>query len=178
MAKNDFFQAVQYRNIKEAREALADASEDREIKDILCDGEDDPQGLLTVIPEDRIPEEVFYRLFGIAKGSMVTVEKIPYSGFGPPAEEEDYMGFISEESAYVLEGEHYPIEISNCPLGARDIHHLEAMVSEHEHPIDRRHLEKKLDLPEDWDFEELFELIADGRCTGALIDRLIHEGIN
>lgn len=175
MAKEEFLQAVRYQNLREARKALAEASGDVEIGNIFDDGGEDPQGLLSVIPQDRIPEVVFYRLFGIKKGSMVTVERIPYSGFGPPAEEVDYMGFISEECAYVLEGEHFPIEISNCPLGARDIHHLEAMVREHQHPLDRSHLEKKLNLPQDWDFEELFELIAEGRLTGEEVDRLIHE---
>jgi hypothetical protein len=128
-----------------------------------------------VIPEDRLPEEIFYRLFGIKKGMMVNVLKIPYSGFGPPAEEENYMGFVSEESAYVLEGEHLPIEIFSCPLGARDIHHLEAMVRDKEHPLSRKDLAEKLDLPDDWDFDDLFELIVEGRYTGEELDRIIHS---
>ncbi len=171
-------QAIKYRNLKEAREALTEAMDNPALRDIFDDGGEDPQGLLTVIPEDRLPEEIFYRLFGTKKGIMVNVELIPYSGFGPPAEEEDYMGFISEECAYVLEGGHYPIEIVSCPLGARDIHHLEAMVRDNEHPLNREYVEKKLKLPPDWDFDDLFELIVEGNYSGEELDRLIHQGIN
>mgnify|MGYP000949155006 CR=1 FL=1 len=127
MSKEELLQAVKYRNLREAREVLAQIMDNPSLRDIFDDGGEPPQGLLTVITEDRLPEEVFYRVFGIRKGTMVNVEKIPWSGFGPPAEEESYMGFISEECAYVLEGERLPIEIISCPLGARDIHHLEAI---------------------------------------------------
>ncbi len=178
MIETELLQAVKYRNLKEAREVLAEVLDNPSDRDIFDDGGEDPQGLLSVIPEDRLPENVFYRLFGIKKGSMVNVEKIPYSGYGPPAEEEDYMGFVSEECAYVLEGGHLPIEITSCPLGARDIHHLEAMVRDNEHPIDREYLGKKLDLDPDWDFDDLFELITEGRRTGEELDKLIHSGIN
>ena len=178
MIEQELLQAVKYRNIKEAREVLSSVMDDPSARDIFDDNGEEPQGLLSVIPEDRLPEEVFYRLFGVKKGSMVNVEKISYCGFGPPAEEEDYMGFISEECAYVLEGEHLPIEITSCPLGAKDIHHLEAMIRENEHPIDRDHLTKKLDLPSDWEFEDLFELITEGKYTGEELDTIIHSGIN
>lgn len=176
MIKEEILQAIKYRNLKEAREVLAEIAGENETEDIFDDNGEAPQGLLTVIPEDRLSEEKFYRLFGIKKGIMVTVERIPYSGFGPPAEEDGYMGFISEECAYVLEGERLPIEIFSCPLGARDIHHLEAMVRDNEHPLNREHLGKKLELPPDWDFEDLFELITEGRHTGEELDRLIHTG--
>jgi len=178
MERYELLQAVRYKNIKEAREVMSEILDNPTLKDIFDDDGESPQGLLTVVPEDRLPEELFFRLFGQKKGTMVNVEKIPYSGFGPPAEEEDYMGFISEECAYVLEGEHLPVEIYSCPLGARDIHHLESMVRENQHPLDRKHLEKKLDLPSDWDFEDLFELIVEGKHTGEEIDKLIHAGIN
>lgn len=178
MIKEGLLQAIKYRNLKEAREALSEVMDNPGTGEIFDDDGQDPQGLLAVIPEDRIQEEVFYRLFGIKKGIMVSVEIIPYSGFGPPAEEEDYMGFISEECAYVLEGQHLPIEIFSCPLGARDIHHLEALVRDNEHPLDRAYLEKKLRLPADWDFDDLFELIVEGKSSGEELDRLIHQGIN
>ena len=178
MIKEGFLQAIKYRNMKEAREALSEVMDNPSAVDIFDDDGENPQGLLTVIPEDRLSEEIYYRLFGAKKGTMVNVEIIPYSGFGPPAEEESYMGFISEECAYVLEGEHLPIEIESCPLGARDIHHLEAMVRDNEHPINREYVKKKLKLPSDWDFEDLFELIIEGKSSGEELDRLIHRGIH
>lgn len=178
MIKEGFLQAIKYRNLREAREVLSGVMDNTSAGEIFDDDGEDPQGLLTVIPEDRLSEEIFYRLFGMNKGTMVNVEIIPYSGFGPPAQEEHYMGFISEECAYVLEGEHLPIEIISCPLGARDIHHLEAMVRENEHPMNREYVEKKLKLPPDWDFEDLFELIIEGKSSGEELDRLVHRGIN
>ncbi len=86
------------------------------------------------------------------------------------------MGFVNENVAYVLKGCHLPIEIENCPQGARDIHHLEAMIMDRQHPLQRAHLAKKLELPSGWDFDFLFEQIAQGRCTGEEIDQIIHEG--
>jgi len=55
-------------------------------------------------------------LFDQKSGTSVKVERIPYSGYGPPAEEPDYMGFISEKIAYVTQGCRLPIEIKDCPL--------------------------------------------------------------
>ncbi|RPJ80553.1 MAG: hypothetical protein EHM18_18330 [Acidobacteria bacterium] len=130
-----------------------------------------------MIPEDRVDEGVFYRLFNQKKGISVRVEKIPYSGYGPPAEESSYMGFASENIAYVLEGCRFPIEISNCPNGATDIHHLEAMVMDHEHPLNHEDLAERLGLAKDWDFEDLFELITARDVTAEEVDRLIHQGI-
>ena len=85
------------------------------------------------------------------------------------------MGFVSENVAYVLQGFRLPVEIRNCPQGASDIHHLEAMIMDREHPLDRAHLTKTLQLPAEWDFDNLFELIAQGQCTAEEIDQLIHE---
>lgn len=116
-------------------------------------------------------------MFDLKTGTLVEVERIPYSGFGPPAEESTYMGFVHEEVAYVLKGCRIPIEIEHCPQGARDIHHLEALVLDRAHPLNREDLSRRLQLPRDWDFEDLFELIAEGRYTGEQIDRLIHQGI-
>ena len=85
------------------------------------------------------------------------------------------MGFVSEEKAYVLEGPHLSIETPRCPLGARDIYHLEAMFLDGEHPMDRELLEKQLKLAPDWDFEDLFDLISRGQLTGRRVDELLHE---
>jgi len=168
--------AVKFQNLDEARATLRELSGNSEL-DPFNDAGAEPEGLLAVIPEDRVDEELFYRLFEQKKGVSVRVEKIPYSGYGPPAEEASYMGFVSENVAYVLEGCQLPIEISNCPNGAKDIHHLEALVMDHEHPLNREDLAEKLGLARDWDFEDLFELIAARDLTAQEVDRLIHQGI-
>lgn len=170
----EVLKAIQYKNLDEAQRILAE-SMDGTIQ-ILDDAGEEPQGLLSIIPQDRLPENEFYRLLDAKKGILVEVEKISYSGYGPPAEENDYMGFVSENVAYVLKGFCLPVEIRNCPQGARDIHHLEAMVMDREHPLDRAHLATNLQLPSEWDFDSLFDLIAQGQCTAEEIDRLIHEG--
>jgi len=168
--------AIKFRNLDEARAVLRDVSGNSEFNP-FDDGGAEPEGLLAVIPEDRIDEELFYELFNQKKGISVRVEKIRYSGFGPPAEESSYMGFVTENVAYVLEGCRLPIEISNCPNGAQDIHHLEALVMDHQHPLNREDLAEKLGLGDDWNFEDLFELIAARDRTAQDIDRLIHQGI-
>ncbi len=169
--------AVRYRNLDEARKVLREALGGDPSRDPFDDGGEEPEGLLSVIPEDRLDEEEFIRLFGVQKGVLVEVEKIPWSGFGPPAEEDDYMGFATENVAYVLRGCRLPIEISDCPLGARDIHHLDFMVLDGQHPVDREDLARRLGLSPEWDFEELLERIADGELTAEEIDRAIHLGI-
>ena len=170
----EVLKAFQYKNLDEAQRILAE-SMDGTIQ-IFNDAGAEPQGLMSVIPQDRLPENEFYRLLDTKKGILVEVEKISYSGYGPPAEEHDYMGFVSENVAYVLKGFRLPVEIRNCPQGASDIHHLEAMVMDREHPLNRAHLTKTLRLPSEWDFDSLFGLIAQGQCTAEEIDRLIHEG--
>ena len=87
------------------------------------------------------------------------------------------MGFISRKTAYVLKGCYLPIEIKKCPQGAQDIHHLEAMILDREHPIDPEQLAKRLKLPSNWDFDHLFELILKGDSTAEEIDQLIHRDI-
>jgi hypothetical protein len=168
--------AIKFRNLDEARAVLREFSGNSEL-DPFDDAGAEPEGLLAAIPEDRVGEEVFYRLFDQKRGTSVRVEKIPYSGYGPPAEESSYMGFVNENVAYVLEGCRLPIEISSCPNGAQDIHHLEALVMDHEHPLNREDLAEKLKLAEDWDFDDLFELIAARQLTAQEIDGLIHQGI-
>jgi len=168
--------AIKFRNLDEARAVLREVSGSSEV-DPFNDGGAEPEGLLAVIPEDRIEDELFYKLYDQKKGISVRVEKIPYSGYGPPAEELSYMGFVSEHIAYVLEGSRLPIEIANCPDGAKDIHHLEALVMDHEHPLNREDLAEKLGLPPEWEFEDLFELISARKLTAQEIDRLIHQGI-
>lgn len=167
--------AIRYKNIDEAEEALSTMT-DGDPRLFDDDGED-PQGLLTVVPGDEIGEDLFYRLVDARKGILLEVEKISYSGYGPPAEEEDYMGFISRKIAYVLKGCCLPIEIKKCPQGAQDIHHLEAMIMENEHPLDPEQLAKRLELPSNWDFDHLFELILHGTSTAEEIDQLIHRDI-
>ncbi len=170
----EVLKAIQYKNLDEAQRILAE-SIDGTIQ-IFDDAGEEPQGLLSVIPQDRLPESEFYRLLDTKKGILVEVERISYSGYGPPAEEHDYMGFVSENVVYVLKGFRLPVEIRNCPQGASDIHHLEAMVMDREHPLNRAHLTKTLQLPSEWDFDSLFGLIAQGQYTAEEIDRLIHEG--
>jgi len=170
----EVLKAIQYKNLDEAQRILAESTDGA--TQIFDDAGEEPQGLLSVIPQDRLPENEFLRLLDAKKGTLVEVEKVSYSGFGPPAEEQNYMGFVSETVAYVLKGCCLPVEIENCPQGARDIHHLEAMVMDRDHPLDRAHLAKHLQLPSAWDFNSLFALIAEGQCTAEEIDRLIHEG--
>lgn len=169
--------AVRYRNLDEAKIVLARVGS-REATAIFDDGGEEPQGLLAVIPEDRVDEELFVKLFNEKTGASVRVEKIHYSGYGPPADEADYIGFASEKTAYVLEGCRLPIEITGCPLGAVDIHHLEAMVLDGQHPLEREILAKKLSLPPDWDFEQLFDLLTEGAATADEIDHLIHRSVH
>jgi hypothetical protein len=169
----EVLKAIQYKNLDEAQRVLTETMD--KSTQIFDDAGEEPQGLLSVIPQDRLPENEFHRLLDAKKGILVEVEKIAYSGYGPPAEEHDYMGFVSENVAYVLKGFCLPVKIENCPQGARDIHHLEAMVIDREHPLDRAHLAKHLDLPSEWDFDNLFALIAEGQCTAEEIDRLIHD---
>jgi hypothetical protein len=167
--------AIRYKNINEAEDAMSAVVKGS--SRLFDDDGEEPQGLLTVVPEDEIGEEDFYRLVGVRKGILLEVEKIPYSGYGPPAEEEDYMGFISRNTAYVLQGCHLLIEITQCPQKAQDIHHLEAMILDNEHPIDPEKLAKRLELPSDWDFDHLLDLIRQGDSTAEKIDQLIHRDI-
>jgi len=169
--------AIQYRNLDEARLVLKDVHNHSLEHEIFDDDGEEPQGLLSVIPEDLLSEEGFLKLFESGKGTLVEVERIEYAGFGPPADEENYMGFGSRECAYVVKGCHYPIEIADCPHKARDIHHLEALVLDAVHPLNTADLARRLELPGTWDFDVLFDLIADGQITAEEIDRLIHLGI-
>lgn len=171
----ELLKAVRYRNIDEAKSVLLELFGD--VPPLFDDAGDEPQGLLTVIPEDRLPEEDFLRLFDVKKGVLVEVEKIPYHGLGPPAEEDDYMGFISEQVAYVLKGCRLPIEISSCSFGARDFHELDLLVLEGRHPVNSEDLARRLELPSDWDFDDLFQLIVEGKYTADEIDAAIHEGL-
>ncbi len=178
MDPGEGLKAIQYRNLEEARQVLKRVIlEKTSGRDPFEDAGSEPQGLLAVIPEDRLSEEDFYRLFEARKGTLVEVEKIFFSGYGPPAEEDEYMGFVGEQIAYVLKGCRFPIEIRTCPQGARDIHHLEALVAEYQHPLNRSDLAQKLGLEENWDFVDLFDLLAQGRYSAEELDRLIHQGI-
>ena len=120
--------------------------------------------------------EVFYRLFDAGQGTLVQVLRRPYSGFGPPAREHDYMGFVSRRLCYILDGAEVPVQIEACPQGAEDIHHLELLILDGKHDLDAEALARRLNLPEDWDFDDLFELIAQGALTGTQLDRMIHRG--
>ena len=168
----EVLKAIQYKNLDEAQRILDECMDGA--TQIFDDAGEEPQGLLSVIPQDRLSESEFHRLLDAKKGTLVEVEKISYSGYGPPAEEHDYMGFVSENVAYVLQGFCFPVQIESCPQGARDIHHLEAMVLDGEHPLNRAHLAKTLKLPSEWDFDTLFDLITQGQCTAEEIDGLIH----
>jgi hypothetical protein len=172
-----FLKAIIYKNLDEARQTVAQHVGQSTASVIFDDDGEEPQGLLSAVPEDRLSEEDFYRLFGTDSGTLVEVEKVNYSGYGPPADEKDYMGFAVDKCAYVMKGQLLPIAISNCPLGATDIHHLDAMVLDGSHPLKREQLAAELGLDEDWDFDNLFELICAGRQTAEDIDQLIHKGL-
>ena len=171
----ELVQAIRYKTIDEAKQALSAVMD--EPSRLFDDDGEEPQGLLTVVSEDAMGEKVFHQLLDGRKGILLEVEKITYSGYGPPAEEEDYMGFVSRNIAYVLKGCRLPVEIIDCPQGAQDLHHLEAMIRENEHPIDPEKLATRLELPVNWDFDHLFELILQGQVTAQEIDQLIHRDI-
>lgn len=170
--------AVQFRSLDEVRGVLQTIGAADRAAAVLDDAGEEPQGLLSIICEDQLPEELFYKLFGLEKGVLIEVERIAYEGYGPPAGEEEYAGFISRKMAYVLKGCRIPIEIMDCPLGALDIHHLEAQVLDGEHPVDRDDLAYRLRLQTNWDFDDLFALLTRGVTTANEIDRLIHEGLS
>jgi len=174
---NKLLKAIKYKNLDEALFVLKKILGDEVKSDIFDDDGVEPQGLLSIIPEDRLTDEQFYQLFDTKKGDLIEVKKISYSGFGPPAEEQDYMGFVSEECAYVVKGCRLAIEISDCPNQARDIHHLEAMVLDGLHPLNREDLAERLQLQANWDFDDLFDLILQGEKSAQEIDQMIHQGI-
>jgi hypothetical protein len=169
--------AIQYKNLDEARAVIRAKIGVLPEGDLFADSGDEPQGLLSIIAEDMLSDEDFHRLLDEKRGTLIEVERIEYSGFGPPADDEHYMGFVSREHAYVVKGCRHPIEIFDCPCNARDIHHLEAMVLDAEHPLNEEDLALRLELPNDWDFDRLFELIVEGQITAEEIDKLIHMGI-
>lgn len=168
--------AIRYKNLNAAKRALSLIGAESIAEAMFDDGGAEPQGLLSVIPEDLLGDyELFYRLFDLKEGILVETERIAYSGFGPPADEDDYMGFISRNYAYVLKGKDFAIGISRCPLGARDIHHLEAMVLDGTHPFDSHALAERLGLAGAPEFEDLFKLIGEGTFTAEEIDRILHK---
>ena len=114
-------QAIRYRNLDEASVVL-EQQLGKQTNNILTDEDEEPNGLLSVVVEDQLSPELFYRLFDSDKGVLVQVERRKYSGFGPPAEAEHYMGYTSRQVCYVLEGYAWSIEIENCPLRAIDLH--------------------------------------------------------
>lgn len=175
---SQILKAIRYRNLDEARKVLEEIlGSAAPGTDIFIDDGEEPQGLLSVITEDLLTEEEFYRLFNSKNGTLIEVEKIDYSGYGPPAEEQNYMGFVAKEFAYVVKGCRYPVEIKSCSYHARDIHHLEALVMDAVHPLNSEDLAERLGLDHDWDFDQLFDLIAAGELTADEIDELIHRGI-
>lgn len=174
MAK--IIKAIRFQNLDKAAQAL-EKTVSKEAASILQDGGREPEGLLSAIPEDRLEEEDFYRLFDLKEGVLIEVERISYSGYGPPADPQYYMGFVTEKTAYVVRGRVLAIDIESCPAGAMDIHHLEAMVLDHQHPVSRPYVAENLGLQPDWDFDDLFELVSQGRYTAEQIDRIFHQGI-
>ncbi len=170
--------AIRYRNLDEARDALRTVRGGPPPRDPFDDDGAEPEGLLSVITEDLVGGEIFYKLLDAQRGTLLEVVRKPYSGFGPPAEEENYMGFPAREVCYVMLGTELAIEIEECPNGARDIHHLEALVMDGLHPLDRQDLAGRLELPVDWSFEDLFDQIASGSTTADQIDTLIHRAVH
>lgn len=51
--------AIQYRNLDEARKVLSRVADQEVVRRVFDDQGEEPQGLLSVIPEDRLPEEMF-----------------------------------------------------------------------------------------------------------------------
>ena len=43
------------------------------------------------------------------------------------------------------------------------------------HPLDQEAVSRHFGLAEDWDFEELLELVAEGITTAQAIDELLHQ---
>jgi hypothetical protein len=172
----ELLKAVKFRNLDEAKQVLGQLVSPA--PDIFDDGGEEPEGLLSIIPEDRIGEEDFLKLFDLGKGVLVEVERIHYSGLGPPADERDYMGFAHERLAYVLKGRRLPIEIEDCSFGAVDFHHLDLLVLDGDHPIDVDKVGTHFGLAPDWTFDDLFELIRDGAATAQEIDKVIHLNIH
>ena len=164
--------AIRYSSLDEAKAVLADAGGDPAALD---DGSQEPEGLLSVIAESMVAEEVFIHLFAARRGTLVEVEEVAFSGFGPPAEETDYAGYVSRQVAYVLLGCGFEIHIAECPAGATDLYHLEAMIQDGQHPLNREDLAARLQLPEDWEFEDLSERVVQGILTASQIDAAIHK---
>lgn len=166
--------AIRYRNLDQAS-AVLQQQLGKHTDEILTDEDGEPDGLLSVVVEDQLSPELFHRLLDSDKGVLVKVERRNYSGYGPPAESEHYMAYASRQVCYVLAGCAWSIEIENCPLRAIDLHHLEAMVMSGQHPLDREVIQRHFELAENWDFEELLELVADGTTTAQAIDELLHR---
>ena len=55
---------------------------------------------------------------------------------------------------------------------------LEAMIMDKEHALEPKQLAKRMNLPPNWDFDFLFELILHGQSTADEIDQFIHRDIH
>ncbi len=64
-----FIKAIRYKNIDEAEEALSTVMDGA--SRLFDDDGEDPQGLLTVVPDDEIGEKFFYRLVDARKGILL-----------------------------------------------------------------------------------------------------------
>ena len=69
----EVLKAIQYKNLDEAQRILAESMDGT--TQIFDDAGTEPQGLLSIIPQDRLPESEFYRLLDTKKGILVEVEK-------------------------------------------------------------------------------------------------------
>lgn len=172
-----YLKAVKFKNLDEALDVLRKSGL-KEPGSLFDDGGEEPQGLLSIVSEDQVPEDVFLHLFDQGKGTLVEVEKRHYEGYGPPAEEQDYIGYVTKKTAYVVKGCGADTDITGCPDGAKDIHHLEAMILAGQHPVDRDQVARALGLQEDWDFDDLIDLVFAREFSAEEIDRLIHKGIH
>lgn len=171
----EYLKAVKFRNLDEAGKVLEQIGQAG--ARIFDDEGEEPTGLLSVIAEDRMAEGDFLKLFDVGRGVLVEVEKITYSGLGPPADERDYMGYPHSRTAYVLKGRRLPIEIEGCSFGALDFHHLDLMVLDGKHPIDLDQVGGHFGLGPSWTFDDLFELIQDRAASAQEIDQVIHRGL-
>jgi hypothetical protein len=71
---SDTLKAIKYENLDHALRALSEVMESPPA--IFDDAGEEPQGLLTVVPGDRLPEETFYdrRTWRpIARGDLLSV---------------------------------------------------------------------------------------------------------
>ena len=70
------------------------------------------------------------------------------------------------------------LQITNCYVdGVNDFDSLMHAIANGEHDIDLTDFERRLDLPDSWDWETVLFLIEDGKLTAEQVDDAIHRGL-